>query len=136
MTRICNKIIFSIFSVLLSVWMLVAGIFPATVSVSAATTTIISFEKTNVMDDLKSSTINGKSFDLMEYGFNSSKETQVLSFVEYCYSFYPEKQGNYGLYVYVYNPKGLKFDTESSLNKIQLAYGENTSTNYTKYPLK
>ena len=60
----------------------------------------------------------------------------MLSLVEYCYSFYPEKQDNYGLYVYVYNPKGLKFDTGSSLNTIQLAYGESTSTNYAKYPLK
>ena len=136
MTRICKKIAYAILSVLLSVWALVAGIFPAAIPVSAETTTAPTFEKTNVMDDLKTSTINGESFDLMNYGFNAFKDTQVLSFVEYCYSFYPEKQGNYGLYVYVYNPKGLKFDTESSLNTVQFAYGESTSTNYAKYPLK
>lgn len=94
------------------------------------------FEQTNVMDDLKRATINGETFDLTAYNFDEKKETKVLSFVEYCYSFYSEKQDNYGLYIYVYNPKGLTVDTNTNLNCIQFSYGLDLSTNYTKYPLK
>ena len=70
MTRICKRIMKAIFSVVLSVWALVAGIFPAAIPVSAETNTV-SYEQTNVMDDLKKSTINGETFDLMNYGFNA-----------------------------------------------------------------
>ena len=59
----------------------------------------------------------------------------MLSFVEYCYSFYTEKQDNFGLYVYVYNPKGLKFNRTSMLNNIQFSVGSSANSNYTKYKL-
>ena len=88
------------------------------------------------MDDLTNATVNGEPFDLEKYNFDTKKNTQVLSFIEYCYSFYKEKQGDFGLYVYVYNPKGLKFDTESVLNQVQFAITNETDSTYTKYPLK
>ena len=79
--------------------------------------------------------VNGKEFSLTDYNFDAFKETKVLSFVEYCYSFYQNMQDNYGLYVYVYNPKGLKFVENSSLNQIQMAYGLQANQSYVKYPL-
>ncbi len=112
----------------------VAGIFPTTVFVKAEE--VAAYEKTNVMDDLTNATINGEPFDLEKYNFDTKKNTQVLSFIEYCYSFYEEKQEDFGLYVYVYNPKGLKFDTESVLNQVQFAITNETDSEYTKYPLK
>ena len=112
----------------------VAGIFPTTVFVKAEE--VAAYEKTNVMDDLTNATVNGEPFDLEKYNFDTKKNTQVLSFIEYCYSFYEEKQGDFGLYVYVYNPKGLKFDTESVLNQVQFAITNETDSEYTKYPLK
>lgn len=112
----------------------VAGIFPTTVFVKAEE--VAAYEKTNVMDDLTNATVNGEPFDLEKYNFDTKKNTQVLSFIEYCYSFYKEKQGDFGLYVYVYNPKGLKFDTESVLNQVQFAITNETDSTYTKYPLK
>jgi hypothetical protein len=115
--------------------MIVAGITPATIFVKAESS-VEAFEKINVMDDLANATIGGKPFDLEKYNFDEKKETQILSFVEYCYSFYQEKQEDYGLYVYIYNPKGLKFDTESSLNAIQLATTKETDSAYAKYPLE
>lgn len=66
----------------------------------------VSFEKTNVLNDLKSSTVNGKSFDITQYPFDEGKDAQILSFTEYCYSYKANKRDRYGLYVYVYNPKG------------------------------
>ena len=58
---------------------------------------------------------------------------QVISFVEFCYSYYAEKQSDYGLYIYVYNPQDIAFDMSSERNKIQLTYGNKAS--YSKYVL-
>ena len=137
MARICRKIGFAILSFVLSLWVVMAGFFPAVLpSISAKASTVLTYEQTNVMDDLKESTIDGEPFNLTEYGFNAFKDTQVLSLVEYCYSFYRNMQDNYGLYLYLYNPKGLNFDVNHALNTVQLTYGASTSTSYHKYPLK
>lgn len=69
------------------------------------------FEQTNVMDDLENSTVDEKAFDVRDYAFDNSEEAQILMLVEYCYSFYANLQENFGLYLYVWNPQGLKFDT-------------------------
>lgn len=135
MTRVFRKVFFGIISFALTLWVLMGGFFPAVNPVSAKADTV-TYEQTNVMDDLKGSTIDGKPFSLTEYSFNAFKETEMISFVEYCYSFYENKQDSYGFYIYVYNPKGLTFDTDSNLNCIQFAYGLDSSTNYAKYPLK
>ena len=136
MTRIAKKIIYAFFSFILSFLVVMAGIFPAVLPASAEETSKSVYEQTNVLDDLKKATINGNPFDLTTYNFNEKKPTQVISFVEYCYSFYSEKQDNFGLYVYVYNPKGLKFNLYSPLNKIQIAWDTATDAHYTKYNLK
>ena len=134
MRKILKGFFITVISFVLMLFTVVAGVFPATISVSAEET--ITYEQTNVMDDLKGATINGKKFSLTDYGFNAFKETRVISFVEYCYSFYQNMQDNYGLYVYVYNPKGLKFAENSPLNKIQMAYGLDAKQNYAKYSLQ
>ena len=134
MRKILKGIFTAVISFALTLLTVVAGIFPATISVQAEET--ITYEQTNVMDDLKGSTINGKKFSLTDYNFNAYKETQMISFVEYCYSFYQNMQDNYGLYVYVYNPKGLKFAVNSPLNQIQMAYGLDANQSYVKYSLQ
>ena len=133
MRKIFKQIYIAVISFALTLLTVVAGMFPATIFVSAEETA--TYEQTNVMDDLKGSTINGKEFSLTDYRFDAFKETQVISFVEYCYSFYQNLQDNYGLYVYVYNPKGTKFVVNSSLNKIQMAYGIDSTQSYAKYYL-
>ena len=137
MARICKRIGFAILSFALSLWVVMAGFFPAVLpKVSAHASTALTYEQTDVMDDLKSSTIGGEEFSLKKYGFNAFKETQVLSLVEYCYSFYQNMQDNYGLYIYLYNPKGLEFDINHVLNSVQMCYGTSASTNYQKYRLQ
>ena len=84
MARICKRIGFAILSFALSLWVVMAGLFPAVLPISANADTVVSYEQTNVMDDLKQSTIDGKPFSLTDYSFNAFKETKVLSFVEYC----------------------------------------------------
>ncbi len=92
------------------------------------------YESTNVLSNLKGSTIGGKEFDLSDYPHNSNGKPQVISFVEFCYSYYAEKQTDYGLYVYVYNPQDVAFDMMTERNKIQFTYGSKQS--YSKYVLE
>ncbi len=84
----------------------------------------VQMDSSNVMDDLESSTVDGEPFDLRDYAFDENAETNVLAFAEYCYSFYSNLQGNYGLYVYVHNPRGLSFNLNSTRNTIQFRAGE------------
>lgn len=99
----------------------------------------ISYDTTNVLDDLTSSTANGEPFDIIDYPFDESKEAQVISFVEYCYSYKANLRDNYGLYIYVYNPQGLNISTNSKSNKIQMATSydsEGNPNDYQKFNLE
>ena len=94
----------------------------------------LNYDKTNVLDDLSGATIGGEPFDLSDYPYDERSKPQIIAFTEYAYSFYTDNQGNYGLYVYVYNPQGLAFDTDTSRNSISLAYAE--KENWSKYQLQ
>ncbi len=96
---------------------------------------VVNLDESNVLDDLSGMTVDGKKFSLEDYNFDTSKKTQIITFVEYGYSFYEEKQDAFGLYVYIYNPKGLKFDAESEMNKIQFATTKEVDSSYEKYNL-
>ena len=132
MRKIFKRIFVAAISFALTLWTVVAGVFPATICVSAKER--ISYEQTDVLEDLQGAVINGKEFSLSNYKFNAYKETQVISFVEYCYSYNEETQVNYGLYVYVYNPQGIAFIHSSPLNMIEMAYGGDGNQGYSKYP--
>jgi hypothetical protein len=84
----------------------------------------VQMDSSNVMDDLQNSTIDGVKFDISNYAFDENQPVQVFMFAEYCYSFYTNLRGNYGLYVYVYNPRGLSFNLNSTRNTIQFRAGE------------
>lgn len=103
-------------------------------SASAASEIQTAFEESNVLDDLTGGTVGGKKFSLADYPHNSDGKPQIISFTEFCYSYYAEKQGDFGLYVYVYNPQDIAFDMQTSRNQIQLTYGDKTS--YSKYILE
>lgn len=98
-----------------------------------------SFDTTNVLDDLLSSTIDGKPFDLKDYPYNENGTLRIVSFIEYCYSFKSNMRANYGLYLLIYNPQALNLSTNSKQNKIQMAvsYDKNgTPTRYEKFDLQ
>lgn len=94
----------------------------------------ISYEQTDVLDDLSGAVIGGKPFDIADYPFDERGKPQIVAFAEYGYSFYADNQDDYGLYVYVYNPQGQAIDTATDRNKISLAYGGRE--NWTKYNLE
>ena len=63
----------------------------------------VKFDSTDVLEDLKSDS----NFDLANYPYYESEEPTIIlqSIVEYCYSFKANLRNNYGLYIYVYNPR-------------------------------
>ena len=105
----------------------------------------LNYDNTNVLDDLKSATVDGQPFDLSAYPRNPFGTPQVITFAEYCYSQYENGNGNYALYIYVYNPALTEFSLISQRNKIEISSdffyaGEEGVTgsvkDYTKFPLK
>lgn len=100
------------------------------------------FDETEVLSDLRSA----ENFNINDFPFDSSgllKHPEVMNVVEYCYSFKVNKQGNYGLYLYFYNPQCLNIETNSKANKVQLAtaYVKNSDgdlipSKYEKFDLK
>ena len=78
-----NKI-FSLIAILfLSILSVLSGICPTFVR---ADTTATNFDKTNVLDDLKSS----KDFNILDYPYSLLEDKiAIINFVEYCYSFKP-----------------------------------------------
>ena len=105
----------------------------------AAENKVVGIDKSNVMDDLKSCEINGKPFDVKDFPFDNTKDLQVLSFVEYCYTTKAGKEDNYSLYLYVYNPKGLDISLYEKENSVQMAISydnEGKPVDYAKFSLK
>ena len=103
-------------------------------SAFAATDVQTAYENTNVLDNLEGSTIGGKEFDIADYPHSDSGQPQIISLVEFCYSYYADRQADYSLYIYLYNPQDIAFDMATDRNKIQLAYGDKQS--YSKYTLE
>lgn len=134
MKKTINKILRFIATIVLCVISAIGGqVKLSALPVFAATKNTVKFDETYVMDDLNGATINGKTFNIEDYSFDEKRNTGIVLFTEYCYSFYANKQENFGLYVYVWNPKGLIFDTDSPLNKLQFSFGDRA--HYNKYSL-
>ena len=89
-----------------------------------------------VLDDLSKMDIEGRQFNEKNYPENvyGTDYVRVLSFLEYGYDSKGD-QSDYGLYIYIYNPKLKSFALEG--NKIQIAVGETEETVgiVRKYPL-
>lgn len=121
---------------LMTVLLLSALLPPAAFRASGADADVVpAFEQQNVMDDLDGMTIDGKAFDVKDYAFDESKPTQVLMLAEFCYSFYSDRQDDFGLYLYVWNPQGLRFDTSSPCNAVTFRAGKGNAASFEKVPL-
>lgn len=99
----------------------------------------VNFDSTDVMDDLNGSALNGVPFDVADYPYDKAGELEVLGFVEYCYSEYENLRGNYGLYIYIYNPALLDIATGTGSNRIEMATEFNedgTPAAYNKFALQ
>ena len=91
------------------------------------------FQHSNVLADLQSATIGGKPFDITQFPFGENARPQLVSFVEYGYSYRANAREHYGLYVYVYNPSGRDIEVGSKSNKIQMAVAYDIFGAHAKY---
>lgn len=126
-----------IYVFLLAFLMFVSSLFSMGFSTAKADTETLKFDEINVMDDLRSA----NNFNILNYPFYTSEKPEMLimNVVEYCYSFDIARQGNFGLYLYLYNPNGCEIDTSDGANKVQMAVGYNadgTPNAYEKFDLK
>jgi len=131
-----NRFLFCIIAMAMIVCTLLTMVHPI---VAYAAEGEISFDETNVLDDLQSSTVNGKPFDPKKYPLDENGDIQVIYFVEYCYSYKANLRDNYGLYVYIYNPTAKNLSTSDKQNKIQMAVSydaEGKPKDYVKFSLE
>ena len=134
MTKRLHIILSFIFAVVIAVSALV---FPTSIPLASAAETVVgAYEEQNIMQDLEGSTVGGKPFDVKDYPRNTFGHPQIIHFVEFCYSYDTEKQSDFGLYVYVYNPHQVAIDTDTERNKIEISYGSKTGKEYSKYVLE
>ncbi len=127
-----QQIIYIAFIMAVAVLSVISGRFIPSAYADTAISVVSAFERTNVYDDLTDSTVGGNSFDVSDFPHDENGKPQIISFIEFCYSYYRDNQSDYGLYIYVYNPQDKKIDVNGK-NTIQFAYGN--YDNYFKYPL-
>lgn len=102
-------------------------------SITYAADLVNSFDNSDVLEDLRSSTVNGENFSLSDYSYSQLKDLKVINFVEYGYSIRVNQTSQYGLYIYIYNPKNINIVTNSNQNKIQMAVEYDASGNIKRY---
>lgn len=87
----------------------------------------LKFDNTSIFDDLYGSKYdNGNEFDLSNYPIDKDGELQFFSFVEYGYSYYANYEKNYALYLYLYNPQQLNFQTDLDANVVRMGVSYTT----------
>ncbi len=129
------------FVVLLLAALAVSSVFGARAPVPArAAAEPVAFDYTDVLDDLEGSTDGqGNVFDIADYPKDETGTLRLYLFTEYGYSYAANRRGNYGLYLYLYNPAGTALDTSSPLNRAQMATeydAEGDPTEYEKFELQ
>ena len=139
-----TRLIYAVITALICAIMAICS--QGTLAAYAAQTSGTEFEKTNVLEDLRSSQVNGRDFNILDYPYDSTGELrhpEILTVVEYCYSIRPAQRGNYGVYIYFYNPQGHNLSTATGTNKVTLGvdYGKDSDgnvkvTDYEKFELK
>lgn len=127
MTKIVNKKILIFLLILLVAFTMLYSI------MSSSALSNNNFDSEDVMKDLE----NAENFDFNKYPAGSNREMEIANFVEYCYSPISNHQANYGLYIYLYNPKNVKFKKDAE-NTIQLAISapDGSVSKYQKYKIK
>ena len=87
----------------------------------------LKFDNTSIFDDLYGSKDdNGNEFDLSNYPIDKDGELQFFSFVEYGYSYYANYEKNYALYLYLYHPQQLNFQTDLAANVVRMGVSYTT----------
>lgn len=81
---------------------------------AAVLTSDKNFDETEIEDDLG-------GIDLALYPANPLGRLAVFELIEYCYSDNAFRQGNYGIYIYLYNPQQINFSTKVGASTVNIA---------------
>lgn len=81
---------------------------------AAVLTSDKNFDETEIEDDLG-------GIDLAAYPANPLGRLAVFEFIEYCYSDNAFRQGNYGIYIYLYNPQQINFSAKAGASTVNIA---------------
>lgn len=114
MTKTRRKIIM-LLSAAVVIPLIVICAMSASVKTAYAADSGNAFDDTRVEDDLAD----------MDLDFVKANYTDIaiIEFIEYCYADNVFKQGNYGLYLYVYNPDRIDFSVKTGANTVNMAVG-------------
>lgn len=114
MTKTRRKII-TLLSAAVVIPLIVICALSASVKTAYAADSGNAFDNTRVEDDLAD----------MDLDFVKANYTDIaiVEFIEYCYADNVFKQGNYGLYLYVYNPNRIDFSVKTGANTVNMAVG-------------
>ncbi len=135
MNSIARKLIRAISAFIISFLMLFPNFGTGMGARAAEKSNAERFDETDVLADLEATEVDGVPFDLKNYAFSADGKTSLFSFVEFCYSYTPDLWQDFGLYVYLHNPRGLRFDVTSTRNSISLRAGDDEAAGYKKYHL-
>ena len=114
MTKTRRKII-TLLSAAVVISLIVICALSASVKIAYAADSGNAFNDTRVEEDLAD----------MDLDFVKANYTDIaiVEFIEYCYADNVFKQGNYGLYLYVYNPDRIDFSVKTGANTVNMAVG-------------
>lgn len=114
MTKTRKRII-TLLSAAIVIPLIVICALSASVKTAYAADSGNAFDDTRVEDDLAD----------MDLDFVKANYTDIaiVEFIEYCYADNVFKQGNYGLYLYVYNPDRIDFSVKTGANTVNMAVG-------------
>lgn len=83
---------------------------------ASAAETAESYDKTSIGDDLS-------GIDRSNYRYNALGEPEIISVMEYCFSYHEEYESFYNLYFYVYNPTCQPIDVLPDNNSVNIYAG-------------
>lgn len=94
------------------------------------------YDKQSVLTDLKDAVIAGEKFDANNYPYADWIESKILTLTEYAYTLDKDRQNNYRVYIYVYNPSGKAIDTGRNRVKIATAYSGEQAVDHEMFDLE
>ncbi len=127
-----HKRILSVFAV---AFMVLTAVFTSVMQPQAtvfAAESEVLFDKTPVMSDLENTDVSAIRDTYTDDGL------YVITFTEYCFAFDRKLNGNYGLYIYVYNPFATAVIENSTQHRIGLGvkYDGTEVTGYDKFNMR
>lgn len=94
--------------------------------IRASAEIVSTMDYTKIEDDLS-------NIDLSNYPENALGDSEIISFMEYCYSNQNQYRDFYGIYIYVYNPTREQIVVDAEMNKVSMRIGDSSAQPQTYY---